>query len=683
MNPRLVRAGLAVGIIALVATTPRAQVTTAEALFREALAKERAEGALKDAVFGYERIIAEYAADRQAAGKAMYQLALIYEKQNDPRANVLLTRLVRDYSTVEPVASRAKAKLRVRQTEPPPPFPPVELDKDYELGSPDGRFVVYHKSAADWGRLHLKELATGKERLLIDDSGASVSNLAWSPDSQRLAYNFISADNKVSDIRIARIDNGESRSLGVRGYPTAWTNADEILCYRPNFKAGGTDWVLAPAGGGPPRTIVTVTFAEGDSAVGMTPDGTRLILSRSKKLFVQEVATGQAKALTNGTGEESRAQLSPDGRLVAFQGNPDGRWGIYVAPLDGGLPVANPVRLCGLDEPSDRWAGWAGSTWWTSNGLLTYQTQYSRSNLYRVEMDPKTGRPVDRPLRLTQDAAENLMPAVSPDNRRVAYWAQNGSKGGLAVMNADGTNERPLVEQVLVLDASWRTPSEILYRRAKPGETGALPIVSLNLETGGEQVVAQPEGVYWWYSPDRREILHLYPRAGGPQAGVPLKAWSLADGKDRVVAQIDYLDAQLALTPDGRRIAYMTYRPVEGATQPLATLGILSIDGVSETELIPAQTGYVAPMAWSPDGRYLLYTSETGGALIMDVASRQSWPLCRDPGDAEFCKAVDASGSWSPDGTFVVVGHREPRRRERLAWEGVTADAVARLMRRR
>lgn len=683
MKRRFVRASLAIGIIAFAAATPGAQVTTAEALFREALAKERAEGSVKEAVFDYERIIAEYPTDRQAAGKAMYQLALIYERQNDPRATVLLARLVREYATVEPMASRAKAKLLARQTEPPPPFPSVQLDKDYELGSPDGRLVVYHKSAADWGRLYLKEFPTGKEHLFVDHGMASVSNLAWSPDSRRLAYNLIEADNKVNEVRTVEVGSGASQSLGARGYPTAWTNTDEIFCYWPNFKAGGTDWSLVPAGGGPPRAIVSVPFGEGAAPAVITPDGKRLILTRSKKLFVQDVATGQAQPLTTGTGEEAAAQVSPDGRLVAFQANPDGRWGLYVAALDRVLPVATPIRLGGLGDPTTQWAGWAGRTWWTSDGLLTYRVEYSRSDLYRVDMDPQTGRPIDRPQRLTQDASDNLMPTVSPDSSRVAYWARNGSKGGLAVMNADGTNERPLVEQSLVLRLSWRTPSEILYRRAKPSDTGAVPIVSLNLETGVEQVVAQPEGVYWWYAPDRREILHLYPGAGGPRAGATLKAWSVAEGKDRVVAQIDYLGAQLALTPDGRRIAYMTYRPVAGSTQRLAELGTLSIDGVSETVLIPAQPDGVAPMAWSPDGRYLLYRSETRGPLIMDVASRESWPLCRDASDAEFCKAVDVRASWSPDGRFVIAGRREPTRVDRLAWEGVTADAVAKLMRRR
>ena len=546
--------------------------------------------------------------------------------------------------------------------------------------------MVYHRSADEWGQLYVKDLAAGKERLLIDAPGSTVSNLAWSPDSKRLAYNFMSADNTVNEIRIADVATGESRSAGTMGYPTAWTAVGDILFYRPNFKAGTADWWLVADGGGEPRLVLAAPFGEGTSSVVMMPDGKRLIISKAKKLFVQDLKGGQTTALTTGTWEESRPQVSTDGRLVAFQANPDGRWGMFVAALDGQLPVNGTVRLGALEEPTAQWAGWAGRTWWTDAGLLTSRMEYSRSDLYRIEMDPRTGKPLHRPVRLTQDAADNLIPAVSPDNRRVAYWARGGTKSSLAVMDASGMAERPLVEQSLILTLFWRTPTELLYRRAKPGESGAIPVVSLNLDTGVEQEVARPEGVYWWYIPERREILHLYPKSGGPRAGAELKALSLADGKDRVVAQIDFLLHVLAPSQDGRRIAYATYRPLPGSPKREMELGVLSTDSGSRDVLVPAQTEkLVAPMVWSPDGRFLLYATDAKGAEgmhIMDVVSRESWPLCRDAADTEFGKRLDNHVAWSPNGTFVVVGRREPTRYERLAWQGVTAEAVAKLIRR-
>jgi len=101
---------LAIGLV-LGAGTVLAQQVTAEGLFREALVKERAEGKLREAIFRYERVIAEFPKERQIAAQAMYQLSLAYQKLGDPRAKVMLTRLSRDYASVEPYAGRARARV--------------------------------------------------------------------------------------------------------------------------------------------------------------------------------------------------------------------------------------------------------------------------------------------------------------------------------------------------------------------------------------------------------------------------------------------------------------------------------------------------------------------------------------------------------------------------------------------
>jgi hypothetical protein len=61
----------------------------------------------------------------------------------------------------------------------------------------------------------------------------------------------------------------------------------------------------------------------------------------------------------------------------------------------------------------------------------------------------------------------------------------------------------------------------------------------------------------------------------------------------------------------------------------------------------------------------------------MNVKTRESWPLhmtliYRPDNNWE-------GGSWSPAGTFILVV-KKMQTEERMAWSGVTADAVARLM---
>jgi Tol biopolymer transport system component len=677
MNGRIMLAGLAVGVLVLAVATPRAQKTTADALFREALVKERAEGTLKEAVFRYERIIADFGKERQVAGQAMYQLALIYQKLGDPRATVLLTRLTRDYASVEPFAGRAREKLQALQAEAAGPFRSVTTDPAYELGSPDGKLVIYHKEGKDWGRrLFVKDLASGGERVLVELTAGTVNNCVWSPDGRRLACNVSDRDGKMEDVRFVDLESGAMSDPGIRGYLRSWTATGELFYGLLNKQTVSTDWYLVPAGGGSARRVL----ADASQKPVMTPDATRLIVSASKKLHVRDLATGNTQPLTTGTGEEYRPIASPDGRLVAFLANPDGRWAPYVAPLDRGLPVRNPVRLGRADED----AAQSGEfLWWTRGGQLIFGVSYSEEHLFRVDMDPETGRATDAPRRLTQDAPMNWLPTLSPDGQHVAYLYKRAFKYGVAVMDSDGANERPLNEEAVVLRPAWRSSDEILFRRMKAADGGPpLAIVGLDIKTGAVEPCAQPEGLFWWSVPARREILHMSPQGGGPAPGATLKAWLLTDRRDRVIAQIDYLYALLAMTPDGRRIAYTTSRPVAGTDQRVSELAVMTGEGKLEAVLLSAQPQTAIPLAFSPDGRYLLYSQRGIDPRVMNVASRESWPLYQGPGDSRFWQTSPPAASWSPDGRFIIIGRAEPERREFLAWEGVTADAVATLMER-
>jgi len=196
--------------------------------------------------------------------------------------------------------------------------------------------------------------------------------------------------------------------------------------------------------------------------------------------------------------------------------------------------------------------------------------------------------------------------------------------------------------------------------------------------TGSLERVAQLEGLYWHYVPSRKEILHLYPGGGGARKGGVLKAFSLTEGKDRVVATIDWLRQELAVSPDGKRIAYTTARLLDGPSpnQYVFELAVMSINGEPEATLIPAQPERLMARAWSPDGKYLLFHHLKEGPKVMNVETRESWVLHPDAAG----RGTDPWGlAWSPDGSFVLID-KSSSSSERLAWQGVTAEAVARLM---
>jgi len=665
------RLGFGIGILALLAAGAPAQKTTAAALFGEALVKERAGGNLGEAIFRYERLIADFPGDRQFAAQAMHQLAQIYERRGDPRGRVMLTRLAREYAGVEPYATRARERLAQQPAASASVFPEVAVPLEYERGSPDGRFVVYHKDAFQAHTLYIKELATGTERVLVD--GGVLINPAWSPDSTRLAYCFWSNDPKIREIRIVRVSNGETVNLGVYGWPITWTDRDEIFFNLPNFSVDGMDFFLVPVTGGTPRKI---SIGGGPR---ITPDGARVIASESGKLFLIDLATGHWQAITTLAGSERLIMISPDGRLVLFRANPEGHSAYYIAPLDKGLPVKNPLKVKSFEVPDAPAVGRPWRWWWTRNGLLTFVTGRSEANIYRVDVDPKTGRALDIPLRLTQDAGSHRSPSISPDGKRIAYWCAHRSNGGLAVMDSSGANERPLLELWMSVEPLyWRSPEEIMFLNTKPSDGKKRAVYTVNINSGGLERIAETEGLYWHYVPGRNEILQV---VDSPKGTTVLKALSLADGKQRVVATADGPSPYMAISPDGKRIAYRTRRRQSGTR--VYEIALMSINGEPLGALLSGQQEWVTPNAWSPDGKYLLYTlgraswqgsAKQGGPRVMNVETRESWPLHQVTSDGNW-----EGGSWSPDGTFILVV-KAMQSEERVAFSGVTAEAVARLL---
>jgi Tol biopolymer transport system component len=217
----------------------------------------------------------------------------------------------------------------------------------------------------------------------------------------------------------------------------------------------------------------------------------------------------------------------------------------------------------------------------------------------------------------------------------------------------------------------WRSPSEILLQRND--EERKRWIYSLDISTGFLQKIVQGAGFYWHYVPARKEVLYYYPNGLVDTSATELKARSLQDATDRVVAKIEHLNPYLVISADGKRIAYSTNRPIQGSNESLSDLALVTITGEQRGTLIPAQRGGGGtPIGWSPDGKYLLYSHL--GPHVMNVETRESWPLHKDATGAGW-----GEGDWSPDGTFVVVVKRS-HRRDRLSWQGVTYDAVISLM---
>lgn len=131
----------------------------------------------------------------------------------------------------------------------------------------------------------------------------------------------------------------------------------------------------------------------------------------------------------------------------------------------------------------------------------------------------------------------------------------------------------------------------------------------------------------------------------------------------------------LAVSPDGRRIAFVISRADPAANQVCQALVVLGLEPRARPRIVDeggeairaenvvrgSRTGSGLPAtivpAWSPDGRYLAYLKRVGGRT-------QAWRVSVDDGTA--ARITDApvdveAVAWSEDGTRLVLATRPGR----------------------
>jgi len=261
-------------------------------LFQKALAKERAEGNLEEAIALYQKVIEE-SKDESLAAKAQLRIGICYEKlglNKSKLAQDAFQKVISDYPGQRDVVKMAQEKLSnlvqaqtlVEQGDRGKNLRLVWEGPDVEVmggPSPDGRYISY----TDWntGNLAVYEIATKKKRPLTGNKTWNESfplYSRWSPDGKRVAYDWTDKSGK-GELRIVRLDGSEPRVL---------------LDSRPGVIV--SDW--SPDG----KYILALIFTEEDGCL----------------VSLVSVADGSISTIKKREWREGNMRFSPDGKYIAF-----------------------------------------------------------------------------------------------------------------------------------------------------------------------------------------------------------------------------------------------------------------------------------------------------------------------------------------------------------------------------
>ena len=352
--------------------------------------------------------------------------------------------------------------------------------------SPDGETVVFTRTTTDLeGKAYRSAIWTvpyagGTPRQLTSGTGKDRA-ASWSPDGQWIAF-LSDRDGEKGQLHLIPTGGGEARRLttGLKSVGgIAWSPDSQRLSFTARVRPADQPSILN--GSEPP------VFRE-IRRIKHRADGTGLLDGRTH-LFVIARDGGDPVQLTDGDWDDSKADWSPDGRLLAFSSNrgPTRDWDdasdIYVVPAAGG--EARNLTGGGHSLGSPSWSpdgqtvACLGRTVDAPAGanvrLWTVPAAGGAPRCLTADLDITIGSDV---LSDTRAGHLSLPPIWTPDGQHLRFLVSERGNVTLNEIGADGGQLRQIVGGDRVLLDVDGAGEQIVFAAATPTNSGDLYAVA-------------------------------------------------------------------------------------------------------------------------------------------------------------------------------------------------------------
>ena len=204
--------------------------------------------------------------------------------------------------------------------------------------SPDGTRIAYLADGEPKGmQVFVRYMDAEGAVTQVTRVMQSPGNLRWSPDGKWIGFSMLVPQDSTWKIDLPKAPEGAQ-----------WTRAPQIvnkMVFRADrtgyLTMGYTHLFLIPATGGTPHQVTHGDWNVGSRAGGLPggvgwdwlPDGKSVVVEgddapdaelhyQRSNLYLVDLATGTQHRLTTQDGNWSSPRVSPDGKLIAFEGYP-------------------------------------------------------------------------------------------------------------------------------------------------------------------------------------------------------------------------------------------------------------------------------------------------------------------------------------------------------------------------
>lgn len=256
--------------------------------------------------------------------------------------------------------------------------------------SPGGDRIAFLSDRSGSTQIHVMWLDT-KETAQLTYLTDSPSSLRWSPEGKKLAFTmFIRHKDPILSVKLP------DRPRGAQWAESA------IVIDRLSWRRDGTGpvpkgyshiYTIDAVLGGTPRKITSGDYSHHDPQWG--PGGKSILFSAIRKpdaeylhgdteIYSVDLETLDITALTTRKGPDRGAQVSPDGKWIAYSGYDEKEFTSHLSHLYLMGTSGGNKRLLGADFPSSPSAvTWAQD----SSGLYYQMAEKGVSNIYFITLD--------------------------------------------------------------------------------------------------------------------------------------------------------------------------------------------------------------------------------------------------------------------------------------------------------
>jgi eukaryotic-like serine/threonine-protein kinase len=415
--------------------------------------------------------------------------------------------------------------------------------------SPDGERVAFAWSGPEEGTEHIYIKLIGEsEPQRLTKSAAEEAGPAWSPNGHWIAFLRSLPGQRQGVFLVPAIGGPErklaevhaSASIGLFGPGLSWHPAGKWLAVGDSNSSGENPaiFLLSTETGKKRRLTWPAPHSKGDGEFAMSPDGNRLVFSRSYEGNVQELYLVELGADLSPKAPPTRITWfnrysgtpawMPDGRSILFASGSSHNltlWRMNVAPFEGGASgkaEQAPFGREGAIEPTV-----------SRQGRIAYRQFMFDADIWRLELRRGKNGPeaVGLPKRLVSSTRLDHTPHYSPNGKRIAFASDRSGTDEIWICDNDGSNAVQLTsfggpytaDPVWSADGKWiyfQSRGEMYRISAEGGRASQWPSLRHDVPHGATAAGWQDNGLY--SAPDRSGVMQVW-RKPAATGGSPLQ----------------------------------------------------------------------------------------------------------------------------------------------------------------